>query len=102
MIRLRNLIEEQSAGEEAKRRGLKHIGFGRYVDPSNPSIVVAKSVGKKLVAVKGRRPTERPALKEPSIKVGKAARSNVPPERMTSRHGLGQARRKKRNCLAFK
>lgn len=54
MIKLRDLIfEEGGAGEEAKRRGLKSIGFGRYVDPARPHVVVAKSKGGKLVAVKG-------------------------------------------------
>lgn len=55
-------LTEASAGEEAKKRGLKSIGFGRYVDPSDPSKVVAKSVKGRLVAVK---PGEEKKSKEP-------------------------------------
>jgi len=43
MIRLAALVE-QTASEEAKRRGLQSIGFGRYVDPKTPHTVVAKVV----------------------------------------------------------
>lgn len=46
-----DLLTEASAGEEAKKRGLKSIGFGRYVDPSDPKKVVAKSKNGKLVSV---------------------------------------------------
>ena len=46
-----DLLTETGAGEEAKKRGLKSIGFGRYVDPSTNK-VVAKSVKGKLVSVK--------------------------------------------------
>ena len=57
MIRLKDLLVEASAGEEAKRRGLKSIGFGRYADPADPTTMVAKSVNGKLMAVK---PQEQP------------------------------------------
>lgn len=46
------LIVEAGAGEEAKKRGLKSIGFGRYADPATGK-VVAKSENGRLVAVKG-------------------------------------------------
>jgi len=62
---IRKKLTEASPGEEAKKRGLKHIGFGRYVDPSEPSKVVAKSEKGKLVAVGGKG-TEAPAGKKPS------------------------------------
>ena len=57
MIRLKDLLVEASAGEEAKRRGLKSIGFGRYADPADPTTMVAKSVNGKLMVVK---PQEQP------------------------------------------
>lgn len=43
--------EASAAGEEAKKQGLKHIGFGRYADSSGK--VVAKSSGGKLVPTSG-------------------------------------------------
>lgn len=54
MIKLKNLLilreaEESQAAEEAKKRGLKHIGYGRYVDPADPKTVVAKSENGRLV-----------------------------------------------------
>ena len=52
MIRLKSLITEASPADQAKKMGLKSIGFGRYVDPSDPHTVVAKSKGGKLVKVK--------------------------------------------------
>ena len=42
-----------SPGEEAARLGLKPIAWGRYVDPKNPTQVVAKNVNGKLTAVPG-------------------------------------------------
>lgn len=45
-------LREASPGEEAKKRGLKHIGFGRYVVPSDPSRVVAVSRQGKLMRLK--------------------------------------------------
>lgn len=46
MILLHTLCEE-TAGEEAKRKGLKHVGWGRYKDSTGN--VVAQSVDGKLV-----------------------------------------------------
>ena len=47
----------EDAGEEAKKRGLHHIGWGRYADKSGN--LVAKSVDGKLVDVpKGERDPE--------------------------------------------
>ncbi len=69
MIKLKDIIFEQGgAGEEAKKRGLKSIGFGRYVDPAKPETVVAKSVNGKLVAVKGAQDkgTKSPPQGRPS------------------------------------
>lgn len=48
MLKLKDLILESEASEEAKKLGLKHIGFGRYVKPDDPDNVVAKSVNGKL------------------------------------------------------
>lgn len=59
------LLTEASAGDEAKKRGLKSIGFGRYVDPSNPSKVIAKSKNGKLVSVgSGEKPDIGAAKKQ--------------------------------------
>jgi hypothetical protein len=55
MIKLTDLILEATAGDDAKRRGLRHIGWGQYADKSGK--VVAKSVDGKLVDVpKGTKP----------------------------------------------
>ena len=71
MIKLRDLITELSpAGEEAKKRGLKGIGFGRYVNPSEPKKVVARTKDGKLVMVKGakKKTAKKPAKKpEPDV-----------------------------------
>jgi hypothetical protein len=48
MIRLANILNED-VGEEAKRRGLHHIGFGRYADKSGN--LVAKSQDGRLVDI---------------------------------------------------
>lgn len=48
MIKIVNFILEDT-GEEAKKRGLHHIGWGRYVDKSGT--LVAKSVDGKLVDI---------------------------------------------------
>lgn len=53
MIKLVDLIHESQASQEAQRRGLKSIGFGRYTDPSTGK-VVAKSEKGRLVALKGK------------------------------------------------
>ncbi len=37
---------------EAKKRGLKSIGGGRYVDPAKPGVVVARAQNEKLVLTK--------------------------------------------------
>ena len=47
MIPLGSLIEDSEASQEAKRRGLKHVGWGKYADASGK--VVAKSENGKLV-----------------------------------------------------
>lgn len=53
MVKLSFLLREESeAAKEAKKLGLKHIGFGRYVKPDDPDRVVAKSVQGKLVRIK--------------------------------------------------
>lgn len=78
-------ITEASAGEEAKKRGLKSIGFGRYVDPADPSKVVAKSVKGKLVAVKKAEQPKgaKPVGKKPQpVPVSRAAEK---PDRVKSR-----------------
>lgn len=49
------IIKESRASDEAKRRGLKSIGFGRYADPANPSTVIAKVKKDRLVAVKPQK-----------------------------------------------
>lgn len=46
MIRL---VELTPAGQEAKKKGLISVGFGRYADPANPGKAVAKTVDGRLV-----------------------------------------------------
>lgn len=58
------------AGEEAKKRGLKSIGFGRYVDPATGK-VVAKSEGGRLVSVKPVAATPQSSIDPQSIKTDK-------------------------------
>jgi hypothetical protein len=55
-MKLIDLLYESTASAEAKKRGLKSIGFGRYTDPKTGK-VVAKSERGRLVAVK---PTDDP------------------------------------------
>lgn len=52
IIKLYDILYESAASEEAQRRGLKSIGFGRYADPGTGK-VVAKNKGGRLVAVRG-------------------------------------------------
>ena len=62
MILLKNILLESAASEEAKKLGLKSIGFGRYVKPNEPKKVVAKSVNGKLQMVGGKEePKEDPS-----------------------------------------
>ena len=51
-MRLQQHLKEQSVGEDAKKIGLVHIGWGRYVKKDNPDIVVAISKNGKLVFLK--------------------------------------------------
>lgn len=57
MINLTSLLLSEDVGEEAKKRNLHHIGWGRYADASGN--LVAKSVDGKLVDIpKGERDPE--------------------------------------------
>lgn len=47
------IVELTPAGQEAKKKGLVSVGFGRYADPSNPGKAVAKTVDGKLVFYDG-------------------------------------------------
>jgi len=56
------VVAESKASEEAKRRGLKHKGFGRYADKSGT--IVAKSEKGRLVPVKKKvKPKKKKAAK---------------------------------------
>lgn len=70
MIKLKNIILELSAGDEAKKRGLKSIGFGRYVDPSTGK-VVAKSENGRLVSVTPASATPQEPIDSESIRTNK-------------------------------
>jgi len=48
VIRLVDLLVEKTAAEEAKEKGLKHIGWGRWANPNDPKTVVAKTVRGRL------------------------------------------------------
>jgi hypothetical protein len=69
------VTKQSSAAEEAKKRGLKSIGFGRYVEPKDPSTVVAKiengrlvltKPGEKVVKQKGEQPDEKDKSPKPA------------------------------------
>ena len=84
MIRLKTILSgvitevgDGGAHEEAKRRGLKYIGFGRYVDPSNPEQIVAKSERGRLVAVAPDQQQE-PQQQEPMVPGRQDVRAQVP------------------------
>lgn len=70
-----------SAGEEAKKRGLVHKGWGRYADKSGR--IVAKSVGGKLHALKraekpeGEKEPRKPEEKKMSDRAYKKARMDL-------------------------
>jgi len=75
------IINELSAGEEAKKRGLVHKGWGRYADKSGK--IVAKSQDGKLVALKQpeeptkKKSKEKPAGGEKSFEVPKKAEKSM-------------------------
>lgn len=74
MIRLIDLVIDlvnEDVGEEAKRRGLHHIGWGRYADRSGK--LVAKSEDGKLVDVPKGEKEELPKYGSPEAK-------SAPPE----------------------
>jgi len=56
-------LRESKASDEAKRRGLKGIGYGRYVDPADPQTVVAKTVNGQLVMTP--QGAKHPSVKRP-------------------------------------
>lgn len=58
MIPLSALIEDSGASAEAKSKGLKHVGWGKYADSSGK--VVAKSENGKLVWLKTGLGTGKP------------------------------------------
>ena len=57
MIKLKDIILESKASEEAKKAGLTHTSFGRYADKSGK--IVAMSRNGKLVYVHGARDSEK-------------------------------------------
>jgi len=88
-VKLGEIVMEATAGEEAKRRGLKSIGFGRYADPQTGK-VVAKSEKGRLVAVK---PTKEPKVGKPSkAQFGKV---DTPTQKHYGAAKGGETRRKK-------
>ena len=75
MVKLTSLIFEE-AGEEAKKRGLHHIGWGRYADKSGN--LVAKSIDGKLVDIpKGELD---PEVDQPSFDIEDLPKEKRPPQ----------------------
>jgi len=90
MIKLKKILNEQTAGAEAKKRGLKHVGWGKYADPSSGQ-VVAKSEKGRLVRLKKPEPVqpkqkkpkaqdtkEKPAKPSPKPETPSAEKSDIP------------------------
>lgn len=50
------MLEDSSAGDEARQRGLHHVGWGRYADDSGK--IVAKSKNGKLIDLEPHEPTD--------------------------------------------
>ncbi len=64
MIKLKDLLFESAAGEEAKKLGLVHKGYGNYADPSTDKVTHRSDKG-QLVPVAGKeKPAEKGAKKE--------------------------------------
>lgn len=49
---LKEILRESKAGEEAKRKGLVHIGYGRYINKEGGRKIVAQIIGSKLLFLK--------------------------------------------------
>lgn len=88
-----DLLTEASAGDEAKKRGLKSIGFGRYVDPSNPSKVVAKSKNGKLVSVGSNEKSDIGAAKKQVRDIEKRNKNTKAPSWMKSKEAAAYEKR---------
>jgi hypothetical protein len=92
--------EESAASKEAKRRGLKGIGYGRYVDPAKPKEVVAKTVQGRLVLTPQ-------GTKHPSAKKGAAEKpattlpKKAPQEKPTPQKKSAVAGRRIKNRVTF-
>ena len=78
MIKLRSLLFESDASEEANRRGLKSAGWGKWKDPSTGE-TVAKTVKGKLVAIKGAK----------DVMPGKGKDSGEKPSRKATKGATG-------------
>lgn len=55
-LTLKGMLEDSSAGDEARQRGLHHVGWGRYADDSGK--IVAKSKNGKLIDLEPHEPTD--------------------------------------------
>ena len=62
---IRECILESEASDQAKKQGLKHVGWGKYAD--NSGKVVAKSVGGKLQKVGQQQKLLHKKTKQPNI-----------------------------------
>lgn len=72
-IKFINLLE-LDAGEEAKQRGLHHIGWGRYANKSGK--IIAKSVDGKLVNISSGEPD--PEIDQPPKNIEKLPKEKQP------------------------
>ena len=63
MIRLTSLLEQSTAGAEAQKRGLKHVGWGKYADP----VVDRLSIRVRGVASSGSAARKRKLASNHSI-----------------------------------
>lgn len=87
LILLKDLMNEATAGEEARQRGLKSIGFGRYTDPTTGK-VVAKSENGKLVNVSPTTGTAPAAAPHTSHDSPQGAWDNMSPREQDNVKGM--------------
>lgn len=80
---------ESGVNAEARKRGLKGIGGGRYVDPAKPGVVVARAQNEKLVLTKQGQEDDKQVFggdaevggDGPAQPTSGGDGSNAPPER---------------------
>lgn len=80
------------ASREAKQKGLVHVSFGNYARKDDPEHkIVAKSVGGRLVPVKGNKPAvKKPGPMKPDVQPAQTKASQLPKPIRAAARGRGR------------